>query len=394
MHAPETPVSDSTARRSFLKAGAALASLSLIPEQVAHAAARSAADRSVNMSHDGLVLTPQDYAALLQRITADGTTTEDYYSQGGVVARLEAACAAMLGKERAVFMPTGTLANQLALRALAGVDRRVIVQHESHLFNDTGDCAQTLSQLTLMPLGRGQATFTRADVEEVVGRTASGRVATRIGAISIETPVRRRAGEQFAMQDLREVTAFARQEGIRLHLDGARMLLASAYSGVAPSAYAAMFDTVYLSLWKGLNAASGAILAGPTSVIDGMFHARRMFGGGLPQAWPYAAVALHYLDGFVDRFRTGVQVSESVLSELTTRGGITAQRVANGTNIFRLPLTGVDVPRLRTTLAARGIDVAAPPDGAATITLQVNESWARRSGQELATEFLRAMGKA
>ena len=389
----EVRLSESTARRTFLKAGAALASLSVLPDRLMAAIGPAAVDRSVTMSHDGLVLTPQDYAALLQRITADGKTVEDYYSQGGAVAQLEAACATVLGKETAVFMPTGTLANHLALRALAGADRRVLVQHESHLFNDTGDCAQTLSQLALMPLARGQATFTRADVEEVVGRTASGRVATHVGAISIETPVRRKAGEQFAPNDLREVTTFARQQGIRLHLDGARMLLASAYSGIAPSEYAAMFDTVYISLWKGLNAASGAILAGPRSLLDGMFHTRRMFGGGLPQAWPYAAVALHYLDGFVDRFRAGVQVSESFIAELHARGGVTAQRVANGTNIFRVPVVGIDTARVRTTLAARGIEIAAAPAGASLITLQVNESWARRSGPELATEFLRALGK-
>ena len=380
-------------RRDFLKTGAALASLSLFPDRVAHAASRAAADRAVNMSHDGLVHTPRDYAALLQRITADGATTEDYYSQGGVVSALEAACAKMLGKETAVFLPTGTLANHLAIRALAGADRRVIVQHESHLFNDTGDCAQTLSALTLMPLGRGQATFTRADVEEVVGRTASGRVATRVGAISIETPVRRKFGEQFATQDLRDVTTFARQQGIRLHLDGARMMLASAYSGIAPAEYAAMFDTVYISLWKGLNAASGAILAGPKSLLDSMFHTRRMFGGGLPQAWPFAAVALHYLDGFAERFRAGVQVSESFITELQSRGGITAQRMPNGTNIFRLPIAGMDAARVRTTLAGRGIDINAPAAGVPMLTLTVNESWARRSGPELATEFLRAMGK-
>ncbi len=387
-------MADTTARRDFLKASAALASLSIVPDRLSQSLTTPQADRSVNMSHDGLVLTPRDYSALLQRITADGNTAEDYYSQGGPVTQLETACARLLGKEAAVFMPTGTLANHLAIRALAGADRRVIVQHESHLFNDTGDCAQTLSQLTLMPLARGQATFTKADVEEVVGRTASGRVATRVGAISIETPVRRKAGEQFAMQDLREVTAFARQQGIRLHLDGARMLLASAYSGIAPSEYGAMFDTVYISLWKGLNAASGAILAGPKSLLDGMYHTRRMFGGGLPQAWPYAAVALHYLDGFVDRFRAGVQVSEAFISELGTRGGVTAQRIPNGSNIFRIPANGIDVPRLRTSLAARGIDIAAPPAGATAITLQANESWSRRSGAELASEFLRAMGRA
>ena len=389
-------MSDHTDRRHFLKTGATLAGLGLMPERVAAALAvpAPAPDRSVNMSHDGLVLTPKDYAALLARLTADGKTVEDYYSQNGAVAQLEAACATLLGKESAVFMPTGTLANHLAVSALAGNDKRVIVQHEGHFYNDTGDCAQTLSQLTLMPLARGKATFTLADVEEVVGRTASGRVATRVGAISIENPVRRKAGEQFAMDEMRNVTAFARKEGIRLHLDGARMLLASAYTGVSPADYAAMFDTVYISLWKGLNAASGAILAGPKSVLDTMFHTRRMFGGGLPQAWPFAAVALHYVDGFVDRFRAGVQVSETFIQELESKGGIKAVRVASGTNIFRLPVTGVDTARLSATLASRGIDVSAPAADSPTMNLLVNESWARRPASELAGEFLRAMGKA
>ena len=291
-------------------------------------------------------------------------------------------------------MPTGTLANQLAVRALAGSDRRVIVQHESHFYNDTGDCAQSLSQLTLMPLARGKATFTLADVEDVVGRTASGRVATRVGAISIENPVRRKVGEQFAMDEMRKVTTFARKEGIRLHLDGARMLLASAYTGVSPADYAAMFDTVYISLWKGLNAASGAILAGPKSVLDSMYHTRRMFGGGLPQAWPYAAVALHFVDGFVDRFHAGVQVSEAFIQELDAKAGIKATRIVPGTNIFRLPVAGIDTVRLASTLASRGIDVAAPASAAPSMNLLVNESWARRSASELASEFLRAMGRA
>lgn len=380
-------------RREFLKTGATLAGLGLLPVGVSSALAAPVPERAVNMSHDGLVHSPAAYATLLARITADGKTLEDYYSQNGAVAQLEAACAKLLGKESAVFMPTGTLANHLAVRALAGNDRRVIVQHESHFYNDTGDCAQTLSQLTLVPLARGDATFTLSDVQEVVGRTASGRVAARVGAISIENPVRRKAGEQFVIAEMRKISAFAKSEGIRLHLDGARMLLASAYTGVSPAEYSAMFDTVYISLWKGLNAASGAILAGPKSLLDSMFHTRRMFGGGLPQAWPYAAVALHFVDGFVDRFRAGVQVSEAFIRELDAKGGIKAIRITPGTNIFRVPVSGIDTARLTSTLASRGIEIAAPAAGASTMNLTVNESWARRPAAELAAEFLRASGR-
>ncbi len=393
-------MTSSSNRRDFLKAGATLAGVGVLPMGRARADAASSPMRgvtvetTVGMSHDGLLFSPKEYAQLLARVTASGGTQEDYYSQGGAVQALEVACAKLLGKEAAVFMPTGTMANHLAIRALAGADRRVIVQHESHFYNDTGDGAQTLSQLTPLPLARGKATFTLADVEEAVGRTASGRVETRVGVIAIESPVRRKAGEQFALDEMQRIASYARTQGIRLHLDGARMLLASAYSGVSPAEYASLFDTVYISLWKGLNAASGAMLAGPRSLLDRMYHTRRMFGGGLPQAWPYAAVALHFLDGFVDRFRSGVQVSEAFISALQSQGNVRAERIPNGTNIFRIPLEGVPAGRMVAALASRGIEVSAPAAGAASITLLVNESWSRRTGAELATEFLRAMGKA
>src|SRR5271166_4292504 len=111
------------------------------------------------------------------------TTIEaDDYSLGGVVAKLEQSVAAALGKETAVWLSTGTLANHLAVRLLAGEKRRVIVQHECHLFNDCGDCCQTLSGLNLIPLAPAKATFTVEDLERETDRSASGRVSVPIGA--------------------------------------------------------------------------------------------------------------------------------------------------------------------------------------------------------------------
>ena len=208
-------------------------------------------------------------------------------------------------------MPSGTLANHLALRALAGTRRRVIVPEMSHIYNDTGDACQTLSALTLMPLAPGAATFTRADVEAVLARTAGGRVATDVGAIVIESPIRRLSGQMFDWDEARRISAFARERGIGMHLDGARLFIASAYTGISPAEYAAAFDTVYVSLWKYFNCGIGAILAGPKRVLDGMFHVRRMFGGNLAVGWPAALVARHYMDGFLDRLTSAVRVSEA-----------------------------------------------------------------------------------
>src|SRR6267143_1144758 len=272
--------------------------------------------RLVQFRSDGLGLSPAAYARLLAEIAETRGIAEDDYSRGGVVAELETRIAALLGKEAAVFMPSGTLANHLALRLLARSGRRVLVQHESHLYNDEGDSAQQLSGLNLLPLAPGRASFTLDEAVAAIAGPSEARVAVPVGAISIETPVRRMAGQAFGFAEMRRIAGLAREHGIGLHLDGARLLIEAVYTGIAPADYAAPFDTVYVSLYKYLNAAAGAVLAGPRALLDGLYHQRRMFGGGLPHAWPYAAVALHCLDGFAERFAEAAAASERLFEAL------------------------------------------------------------------------------
>jgi threonine aldolase len=295
----------------------------------------------------------------------------------------------MLGKETAVFMPSGTLANHLALRALAGDRRRVIVPEMSHIYNDTGDGCQTLSSLTLLPLAPGAATFTVADVEAVLARTAGGRVATGVGALAIESPIRRLSGQLFDWAEAQRIAAFAREHNIGTHLDGARLFIASAYTGISPRDYAAPFDTVYVSLWKYFNAGQGAILAGPKRVLDGMFHVRRMFGGNLAVGWPAAVVARHYMTGFIDRLRAAVQVSEALYTGLSRHPRVTIERIPDGTNLTRLTLRA-DAGVVTRRLAETGIRMPSP-SASGMVTLGVNETWARRSGSELLRSFEQAL---
>src|SRR5258708_3806490 len=245
-------------------------------------AAAPSEPQRVHATGDGVPLTPAEYAQLLTKLASDSIV--DDYSRGGIVEKLEAQVAATLGKEAAVWLPTGTLANHLAVRLLAGAKRRVIVQAESHLYNDCGDCAQTLSGLTLLPLAPGQATFTLDQVEQASNTSLLGRVVTPVGAVQIESPVRRRTGERFDFGEMKKISAWARERHIGLHLDGARIFLESAYSNHSVREYAALFDTVYVSMYKYFNASSGAILAGPKALLADLYHTRRMFGGGLHQA--------------------------------------------------------------------------------------------------------------
>ena len=340
----------------------------------------------VRMSGDGLGLTPADHGRILGRLAEEGRIARDSYSNGGVVGELEERFAALLGKERAVFMPTGTLANHLAVRALAGGRGRAILQAESHLYNDSGDCVQTLSGITIMPLAPGRATFTLEEVQEVIDRTASGRVSRPVSVISIETPVRRRFGERFDQAELDRITAFARERGIGLHMDGARLFLQSACTGVDVAEYARPFDTVYVSLYKYFNSASGAILAGPRALLDDMYHTRRMFGAGLPGAWPFAAVALHHVPGFVGRFRRAVETSEAFIERITRHEAFTVERMSAPTNLFRLRVSAADPAGFRARLRDRGVDLGGVrPDG--SILVGVNETWNRATAESLADRF-------
>jgi threonine aldolase len=384
-------------RRRFLQLGSLGAGLTAGVPGFAFGGARGAAtnaaasvdDRRVRLSGDGLGLTPVEYAALLHRLLDEKGIVPDSYSLGGVVEELEEQSARVLGKERAIFMPTGTLANHMAVRALAAGSSRVIVQEESHLYKDEGDCAQTLSSLTLMPLAAGRATFTADELQRVLDETKAARVVSRVSAVSIETPVRRKQGERFDPAELRKIIAIARRDRIRLHLDGARLFLEAAYSGENVADYSRPFDTVYVSLYKYFNAASGAILAGPRELIDGMSHTRRMFGGGLNHVWPFALVALHYLRGFSDRFGQAVRVSEDWIRALRQHGGFTIDRVPLGTNLFRLQARGTDPALFRKRLEASGVLVSAPQRD--TFLIGVNETLTRTTAPALTDAFVRAL---
>ena len=350
---------------------------------------RGAAPSSVvNMDVDGRGLTPVEFADLVRRLSVG--LVADVYSRGGEVEALEKTFARMLGKERAVFLPSGTLANQLAVRRLSKGRPRVIVQADSHLSNDSGDCAERLSGLNLVPLAPGRATFTKEEVEAELARTASGRVATGVGVISIESPVRRLHGAMFDLGQMRAISALARERGIGLHLDGARLIVASAYTGVAPAEYAALFDTVYVSLWKSFSSGSGAILAGPAAELDDLYQDRRMFGGALHAAWPFAAVARHHADGVLERLRAGIVVSEALVSALGRSDVFAFERVKDGTSRMRLAVRGVSSGDYRARLESRGV-VLPDPEADGSYWLTVNETWGRMSGAGLASAMEAAL---
>ncbi len=371
-------------RRDFIK----MSSLGVLSPKVFSSENLGSKDQ-VNFVSDGLNLSPSAYLKLLDEISLKKDIKDDYFSRGGSITELELRFAEDLGKEAAIFMPTGTLANHIAIRSLCGIKQKAIVQQESHIYNDSGDCVQSLSHINLLPLGGKNASFTLEEVKEVFQKAESGRVATQIGVISIESPVRRKFGEVFDFDEIKRISSFAKEKGIKMHLDGARIYLAAAYTGISVKSYSSLFDTVYVSLYKYFNAASGAILAGPKDLIEPLFHTRRMFGSGLHQAWIFSEVALYFQHNFAERYTKAVKISEALFDNLAKNKRFKINKITNGSNIINLEVKGISPKDFAKNLLQQGILVKEKDE--ISLNLLVNESILYSDENELTSKFLKSL---
>jgi threonine aldolase len=267
----------------------------------------------------------------------------------------------------------------------------VIVQQESHLYRDESDCAQFLSGLNLMPLAPGRAGMKLEEVSAIVERSLEPPFPGPVGAISIESPVRRAMGAVVEFDEMKRICTYCREKQIKTHLDGARVFLASAFTGVSPAQYSALFDTVYVSLYKYFNAPFGAILAGPAALIERAETLRHQFGSMILRGWESAAVALHYLNGFTDRYAAAVRNGETLLKLLAASGKVHVERVNHGSNIASIRLASGTTDALQLRLAGVGIVLRGVKDSPQT-NLQINETLNRRPPEEIAQEFLKALG--
>ncbi|MGY1744812.1 threonine aldolase family protein [Blastococcus sp. SYSU D00695] len=240
-------------------------------------ALRAACDRAL-VSHG-----PVRAADLLATIPPG--TAVDRYGEGGVVAELEAETARLLGTASAVYLPSGTMAQQAALRVHAGRrGRRTVVAHpRCHLFLHEDGALERVQGLTGRPAG---------DPERLLTRAALDGVAEAPAALVVELPQREIGGPLPDWDDLVAQVAWARERGAAAHLDGARLWEAAAGYGRPPAEVAALFDTVYVSFYKGIGALPGCCLAGPEDVVAEVREWRHRLGGTLFGLWPGAASAL------------------------------------------------------------------------------------------------------
>lgn len=340
---------------------------------------------------DGEPRTPGGTLRRIGELDVSGVEA-DTYSLGGSVERLEQRFAEMLDKESAIFMPTGTLANHLAIRQLCGTRPKAIVQEQSHLYHDTGGCAARLSGITLVPLASDRPWFTVDELREAMDLSDGARVASPVGAVMIESPVRRQSGQIVPFDQMKAISELCRERGVMTHLDGARLYMMSAATGVPPKEYTALFDTVYVSLYKYFGAPFGAVIAGTSEFTTDLYHERRMFGGGLYSAYLTAALALKGTEGFEERFGAAMKRATDLFAAMDDLPDVAVRRFEHGSNIFPVSLgAGVDIDAFIESLRGRSVFVYADDEDPMLIRLTVNTTILRRSVAELLDAFREAI---
>jgi threonine aldolase len=380
-------------RRSFLKSSALAAIPSL---SIGSAFANSKPEITENFKvsdrvvfrFDGAQLSPMEYLNKLQQINSESPIQMDSYGKGGVVEALEKKFAEITGKEKAIYMPTGTLANQLAIAALSGDQPKVIVQDISHINRDEAD-ANLVYNKQLVPLADNKTYFTAAELEDKIKRLPSEEYFySGIGAVSIENPVRRAFGEYIPFDELKAIKKVYDAQSIKMHLDAARIYIASAWSGVSIKEYSSLFDTVYISLYKYFGANGGAILCGDANLIDELPRQIKIHGGNIQANWENAAMALHALDTIEQNWKDVKNSSDELLAALELMPRVSIRAKKNSTNIYFLRLPeNVQIEKISARLSDEfNIQIYANPNSK-DLMLMMNETLLNQSLEKIIQAF-------
>jgi threonine aldolase len=333
--------------------------------------------RSVWLIGDQAAPDPAIISARLAEL-AGSSPVRDTYLRGGSVDALEKAFAEYLGKEACAFFPTGTLANNVALRLLCGDAPHALCQYDSHLYRDESNMAQRLAGINLVPLAPGRPTPTQDELAAAFDFAEKAIIPLKVGALSLESPVRRLDGALIPPQRVTEIAALAKAHGTRMHLDAARLLLTP--PAFDRKAYVAPFETVYVSLYKYLGAPYGAVLAGPAVTIAQAREFRHLYGGMIYQGWESAVLALDGLKRFPDAIARAYGAAEKLFAALEGSGKVKRRADLNVSNVYRL-----EMPQARAAAAferGRAADVRVGPWEKGAIPFYVNETILRRPTEE------------
>jgi threonine aldolase len=310
---------------------------------------------------------------------------DDQYGEDPLTNELQQRCAALLGKEAALWLPSGTMANQVALRVLARPGDEVVTAREAHAgWHETGGSAANAG-VQLVEVGRG-GLFTADDFDAAI-KPRGLPVFPPTTVVEIENTHNRGGGLVFPQADVERICALARERGVASYLDGARIWNAAIASGRSEAELAAPFDLVGVSFSKGLGAPGGSLLAGSKALIAAANRHRRMLGGAMRQTGFYAAAALHGIDHHRARLAEDHANASALAETLAASPAVQLDLATVQTNIvvFHLKPGALDGAMLVAKARERGVllNAFAARTVRAVTHLDVTAAQARSAGAVL-----------
>jgi threonine aldolase len=298
-------------------------------------------------------------SAEMRAAMADAPVGDDQYGEDPTMNLLQQRVATLLAKEAALWLPSGTMANQVALRVLTRPGDDVIVSREAHaVWHETGGSAANAG-VQLNEIG-ARGVFTAAEFRAAV-KPRGHIIYPPTTLVEIENSHNRSGGVIFPQDEAEAICAAARDMDIATYLDGARLWNTSVASGLAVSELAAPFDLVAVALSKGLGAPGGTLLAGSRELIGKCVRHRRMLGGAMRQNGFFAAAGLYAIDHNVARLAEDHVNCRSMAERLSASARVVLDLSSVQTNIlvFGLAAGAIDAPTLVARARERGVLVSA-----------------------------------
>ncbi len=241
---------------------------------------------------------------------------DDVFGEDPTVNELQVRIAVMFGKQAALFVPSGTMGNEICIKAHTTPGDEIIVEQESHIFVYETAAPSFLSGVQMKTLKGEHGSLTAEQLRRAIRPNAYYLPPTKL--VCLENTHGRSGGSILPLEELRAIYQLAKEHGINVHLDGARLWNACVASGVHPAEYARYCDSVSACFSKGLGAPVGSIIAGTKEFIDRALKYRKIFGGGMRQVGILAAAAIYAIDHNIDRLKEDHEKARYLAAELKT----------------------------------------------------------------------------
>jgi threonine aldolase len=280
-------------------------------------------------------------------------TGDDVYAEDPTVNKLQQRCAELTGKERALFVPTGCMANQLAVKVHTNSGDEIICEADCHIFNYETAAPAVISNVLVRQVPGTDGYFPVSDLEKAI--RPSDYYYPKSSLMTLENTHNRAGGAIIPIEVIRELTGFAKERGLKRHLDGARIFNASVETGISVKEYASNFDTISFCFSKGLGAPVGSILCGDDESITKAHKWRKVLGGGMRQAGILAAAGLFALDNNVERLKDDNARAKKFASEIAGVNGMKIAPSKVQTNIVIFESTEIPKEELIERLKQKGV---------------------------------------